>query len=327
MVDLSEVKVVPVLGGSICCFALIFGVIALPMSFKSLAQGRYALELNWGNQQLADTVHIQPGMYYLGLGNMFVEFPSTFQTMYFVRDTRGITEDEEFPSIQRGPLRARSRDGLEMMVSLSFQWQLGKDSLMPLYYILGGGTLEESLYRDEFVRFARAAVVEACADYAADSFFTNRTIITQDMLSNVQKAFKRPDIGLDITIEGLQLREVDLPNEYDEEIIQTQEQMQEVEVALAERDELKIKMTKDLMVAELRVEQVIHESFGAAEKTRLQNEAVVKQLLIFQEKQAAANAKILGEFWNETDAYSRLFEVMEIRALNSHDHKKLLVNL
>merc|ERR1719482_2330660 len=108
---------------------------------------------------------------------MFVEFPSTFQTMYFVRDDRGVaeeTEDDDHPSIKRGPLRARSSDGLEMSVSISLQWQMDKGSLKPLYDILGGGTLEESLYRDEFVRFVRAAIVESCANFAADAFFTNR---------------------------------------------------------------------------------------------------------------------------------------------------------
>merc|ERR1719424_1248145 len=107
--------------------------------------------------------------------------------MYFISDTRGIIEDEEHPSIKRGPLRARSSDGLEMLVSVSFQWQLNSQSLKPLYDILGGGTLEESLYRDEFVRFARAAVIESCANFAADRFFTNRTTITLDMLEKVKK--------------------------------------------------------------------------------------------------------------------------------------------
>lgn len=330
MVNAKELKVVPVCACGICCSALLLGVIALPMSFRSLEQGRYALELNWRTQVLGADVVTIPGMYYLGLGNMFVEFPSTFQTMYFVRDTRGIdvdTEDDAHPSIQRGPLKARSSDGLEMVVSISFQWQLKKTSLKPLYNILGGGTLEESLYRDEFVRFARAAIVESCANFAADSFFTNRTIITNDMLNKVREVFTQPDIGMDIIIQGLQLREVDLPDAFDEEIVRTQEQMQEVEVAKAEREEQKITMQKELMVAEERVKQIIQESLGKAEQTRLQNEAVVEQMLIYQQKQADANAEILSKFVNDANPYARLFELMEIRALNSHNDTRLLINL
>lgn len=330
MPGLLEIKVVPTCVGCILCWALIFGAIALPLSFKSLEQGKFALELNWGSQQIKGTVRTEPGMYYLGFGNMFVEFPSTFQSMYFVRDTSGIaaeTEDDEHPSIQRGPLRARSSDGLEMILSISLQWQLMQGSLKPLYDILGGGTIEESLYRDEFVRCARAAIVQSCANFKADRFFTNRTQITEDMLNKVKTAFDRPDLGMEITIQGLQLREVDLPDAFDEEIVKTQEQMQEVEVALAEREEQKITMSKELMVAELRVAQIIQESLGKAEQIRLNNEAVVAQLLIYQQKQADANAEILSKFMNDADPYGRLFELMEIRALNSHNNSRLLVNL
>lgn len=306
---------------------LIWLVISIPMSFKSLEQGKYALELNWRTQEIGKTVHTEPGMYWLGFGNMFVEFPSTFQTMYFIKDTRGVVDDEEHPSIKRAPLRARSSDGLEMAISVSFQWQLQSRSLKPLYDILGGGNLEEALYRDEFVRFARAAIVESCANYKADAFFTNRTTITLTMLEKVRETFRQPTIGLDIGIQGLQLREVDLPGSYDDEIIKTQEEMQEVEVALAEREEQKVGMQRELMVAQERVLQVIQEASGQAEKTRLENEAIVTQILIFQEKQAAANAEILSKFVNDTDPYSRLFELMEIRALSSHNDTRLLINL
>lgn len=328
--SLAEIQVIPTCICGIICWALIFAAIATPLSFKSLVQGKYALELNWRSQEIYGEVRTEPGMYYLGFGNMFVEFPSTFQTMYFVRDTRGIateTEDDQHPSIQRGPLRARSFDGLEMIVSISFQWQLKEQSLKPLYDILGGGTIEESLYRDEFVRFARAAIVESCANFAADKFFTNRTIITDDMLMKVKAAFTRPDLGMEVTIQGLQLREVDLPDAFDEEIVKTQEQMQEVEVALAERGEQKITMQKELMVAEERVKQIVQESLGKAEQIRLNNGAVVAQMLIYQQKQADANGEILSKFLNDTDPYGRLFELMEIRALNAHNDSRLLVNL
>jgi hypothetical protein len=309
----------------------IFAIIALPLSFKSLEQGKYALQLGWASQKIDNEVLTKPGMYMVGLGNMLVEYPSTFQTMYFVADSRGITdeedEDETSKAIRRGPLRARSLDGLEMIVSLSFQWQLESRSLKPLYDVLGGGTLVESLYRDEFVRFARAAIVESCTKFTADSFFKNRTIITEDMQDHVKTAFDKPKKNLFVVIKGLQLREVDLPNAFDEEIIKTQEQMQDVEVALAEREEQRITMLKELMVSEERVKQVKQEAEGAAEKTLLENEAVVKQMLIFQQKQATANSQILSKFVNDSDPYARLFELMEIRALNAHDGKKLLINL
>jgi len=355
MVNPLEIKVVPVLCCSVFCCVFIFAIIALPLSFKSLEQGKYALKLNWSTQKLHSDVMTEPGMYMTGLGNMLVEFPSTFQTMYFVRNSRGISEasgeDEVTSHIMRGVIRARSADGLEMHVAVSFQWQLKEGSLLPLYALLGGGELEESLYRDEFVRFARAAVVQSCANWEAEKFFTHRVEITADMLSILRKAFDTPpctemeqvaandmvgsegrmlpraNCGLSMTIQGLQLREVDLPDAYDEEIIHTQEEMQEVEVRLAEREEQKVMMQKKLMEATEKVKQIIQESIGVAEKTRIENEAVVEQLLNLQRKQAAANAEILAQFVNDTDPFARLFEIMEIRALNAHKGERLMINM
>merc|ERR1719235_280774 len=114
------VKVAPVVGCSCCCALLIFAVVALPMSFKSLEQGKYALKLNWATQKIDEEVVTDPGLYMVGLGNMLIEYPSTYQNMYFVDDPRiGAGSDDD---IKRGALR-------------------------PLYKILGGGDQESSLYR------------------------------------------------------------------------------------------------------------------------------------------------------------------------------------
>lgn len=326
----AEIKVVPVCLCSICCFLTIFAIIALPLSFKSLEQGKYALQLSWHTQLIGDEVYTEPGMYMVGLGNMLVEFPSTLQTMYFVADTRGtVTADSDVvqPAIRRGPITARSADGLEMIISLSFQWQLKEESLKPLYVLLGGGSKVTSLYRDEFVRFARAAVVKSCANFAADLFFTNRKKITDDLLQKMREAFSVKTISVDLKIEGLQLREVDVPDAFDVEIIKTQEQMQEVEVAKVERLLKKTEMVRKLMLATERVNRIILDSQGAAEKTRIHNEAIVKQTILYHKTQATAFSGVLSKFAYDSEPFARLFEVMEVRALDAHNDKKLLVNM
>lgn len=333
----QDIKVVPVCCCGLVCFWAIFGIIALPLSFKSLEQGKYGLGLSWHTQKVDDEPVIEPGMYFVGLGNMLIEYPSTFQTMYFVADTRGITKDEDGEEdqttpIKRGPLRARSADGLEMIVSVSFQWQLEAKYLKPLYDILGGttvGDVTECLYRDEFVRFARAAIVESCAKFAADSFFTNRTLITSDMLQMVRENFHKADKGMHLTIKGLQLREVDLPNAFDEEIVKTQEQMQEVEVALAEREEQEISMQRDLAVMKQTVLKMVEESRGTAGDTIRVNAATVEQVLVLEEKNAIANAKILEQLDNSTgsDPYGKLMEIMQVGAIQNHNYNNLVMSM
>jgi len=319
------VKVVVACCGSCCCFGIIFAIVALALSFKSLEQGKYGLTLNWASQTIAETVMDKPGMMFVGMGNMILEYPSTFQNIYFLETGAGNNEED----ISRGPIKARSADGLEMMVSISFQWKLIPTSLKPLYAILGGGTTEESLYRDEFVRFARSAIVHSCSLYPADMFFTNRTTITADMFDKVQSAFSQTEKGLSLSIKGLQLREVSLPKAFDAEILQTQEQMQEVKVALAERNEKLIGMERQLAVMTQEVKKMEEEARGNSGRIIEVNAATVNQILVLEEKTAIANAKILEAMDNSSGSnpYERLFDIMQIDAVDVHQSNNLVLDL
>mmetsp|Transcript_43738 Transcript_43738/g.81616 ORF Transcript_43738/g.81616 Transcript_43738/m.81616 type:complete len:325 (+) Transcript_43738:62-1036(+) len=322
---IEEVRVIPVCGCFACVALTIFSCVALPMSIKAMEQGRYSVQLQWMTQNILDEVVTQPGLKFVGLGNYLIEFPATFQAMYFVADGRGVNSDNVpylFSPMTRGPIRARSADGLEMLVSVSFQWRLRPDALEGLYNILG-----ETMYRDEFVRFARAAIIESCALYTADQYFTERTTITAKMLEVLQTNFDKPDLGLNMEITGLQLREVDLPDDYDGEIENTQEQMQEVEVAAAERQEQIIIKEAEKLVATEQVKELLRAASGFARTVELQNQATITQLKLIQQKQAQANVEILQQFANDTQPFQRLFEVMEIRALEGHAANKLTVSM
>jgi len=154
-----------------------------------------------------------------------------------------------------------------MLVSVSMQWRLQPQALIPLYSILGN-----DLYKDEFVRFARSAIVDACSKYQADNFFTNRTIIKAEMIERLSDNFNQPARGLEVEINDVQLREV--------------------EVAEAEREEQRIAMEREIMVAT---------------------------------EKAVSNAEILQNFENDTDPFSRLFDIMKIKAIRDHSDTKLLI--
>ncbi|CAK9103580.1 Chloride transport protein 6 (Chloride channel protein 6) (ClC-6), partial [Durusdinium trenchii] len=222
---IEDIRVVPVCGLCTAVALLIFTFVAVPISFKSMEQGRQSVILEWMSQSVSSEVVTEPGISFVGFGNYLIEFPATFQAMYFIQDGRGVNPApvaELFQPVVKGPIRARSADGLEMQISVSLQWRLRPSALRDLYNILG-----ENLYKDEFVRFARAGVIEACAEFAADEYFTKRAAITARMSQVLQTNFAKPELGLSLEITGLQLREVDLPDEFDDEIENTQEQMQE----------------------------------------------------------------------------------------------------
>eukprot|EP00440_Ansanella_granifera_P025323 gb/GFBE01027500.1/.p1 GENE.gb/GFBE01027500.1/~~gb/GFBE01027500.1/.p1 ORF type:complete len:325 (+),score=88.06 gb/GFBE01027500.1/:1-975(+) len=322
---LEEVQVFKALGCCCCCFWAIFAVVAIPFSFKSMEQGKYAVELLWATQTIKDEPVTQAGMRFVGLGNTLLEYPSTFQTMYFTTSTAGVqaTDGEsQFKPIVRGPIRARSADGLEMFVTVTFQWKLEPQALKPLYEILG-----EEMYRDEFVRFARAAIIKTCAGFPADMYFTNRTTITNFMLEDLTTNFQLPKKGLQAQIKGLQLQDVDLPDAFDAEIANTQTQMQELEVAHAERLEKQVAMQTELLVSVQKVEETLERARGTAKSVLLANNAEVAQQLLFQERQALANAEILQQFENDTDPFKRLFELMEVRSLGDHESDHMMFTM
>lgn len=322
---IGNVKVCPICCVCCCCFWTIFTVVAIPLSFKSLEQGKFALQLSWTSQQISEDVVVEPGMKFVGLGNMLVEYPSTFQTMYFaygINPSCNREDDENCWELVRAPVRARSSDGLEMRVSISYQWKLEPRSLKPLYGILG-----RDFYIDEIVRFARAAIVRACTRFTAESYFTNRTQITDEMLTIILDEMDQPEKNLIFLIKGLQLREVDLPDEFDKEIASTREQTQEIEVATADREKQRIAMDRQMQVAGHTVEQELQFARGEASRTLEVNDAIVQQMLNVQRFEAMANARILEILAEDPEPYERLFDLMTLGALKDHESGRLLARM
>merc|ERR1719181_2180062 len=145
------------------------------------------------------------------------------------------------------------------------------------------------------------------------------------MVEMMTTAFAKPELGMHATIQGLQLREVDLPSDFNAEIMNTQAQMQEVEVAQAERVERTIAKDSQLAVAAERVNQTVQSAIQAAEDIMRTNQATVNQMINLQTKAAQANALILQQFADEADPFSRLFDLMEVDALNRHNASQLIV--
>lgn len=313
-----------------CCgiFWLGFTLAAYITSFSALEQGKYALLLNWSTQRIDPQVHVLPGLRFHGLGNMLLEFPSAFQTLYFSDVVKYDCSDPpaggaytpDCHELRKSPLYVRTRDGLEMKVSVAFQWRLNHTDLHDLYDNFGW-----DLYKDEFVRIASSSIVEACSFFHAKDYFSNRLNITKEMHAVLEAHFNRPQIGLKVEIRDVQLKEVDMPADYDEEIKTTQEMMQEVKVAEAEREEKRIQLEREVMVASEQYTMLVTQARGTAEKVRLGNVVFVEQLLNFQKKQAVMNARVLANFANATDPFGHLFEIMKLKAVREHNHKKLLL--
>lgn len=303
-----------------CLFWVIFTIAGLACSFGTLQQGQYAVQVSYLTQILGDTVYTVPGIYYLGMGNILVPYPSTYQNVYFLaseRDSSGTMWEVNRPAIQ-----VRSRDGLNMDLSVSIQWQLQQNSLLGLY-----GLSKLANIKGIFMSMMRGAIVGAASRYTAYEFFTNRTQIVSDMLNDLTKVFDRAKDGLVVTVVSVELREVDLPYSFNSAISDTQAAQQDLEVAQAERDSHIIAKQREQLVAVQKVNEMVQNSQGSAQQILLNNQAVVDQQVIYAQKQAISNAEILQQFVGDADPYGKLFQVMAASALSSHSGDSLLVNM
>jgi len=324
------VKAFAVLCPPICCGFIIFVICAVALSFKSLEQGRFALNLGWYSQAVSEEVFNTPGLRMVSMGNSLIEYPSTFQYIYFTsgdwnRSEGDADEAEALGEIRRPHINARTQDGLNVQVELSFQWKLNPSALIALHGILRDTTYADN-YRYTFVRLARSSVIESCANFTADKYFTNRTYIKTAILEHLVKMFKQPENGLSVTIQGAQLQQVLLPPEYNEEIVLTTEQKQAVEVATAERVRETTKRQTAMLVERQAVEIAVLNARASRNATLRLNQAEVDQIRIYQSEQALANAQILQAFINDGSPFDRLFGIMEVRAMTAHSQDRVIFN-
>merc|ERR1712194_674292 len=112
----------------------------------------------------------------------------------------------------------------------------------------------------------------------ASEFFANQSLVQSRMLEKLTETFSKPEKNFTINVQGLQLRSVNLPAEYENSISETQSVEQDFMTASAERATKEMQFSTTVM-------------------------------------QAAAYALILNQLKNAPDPYASLFELMRQKAL------------
>lgn len=192
-----------------CCGCLtLTTIIMFAMSWSSLDFQEYGLDYN-GWRQTVTTSAAGSGRYFLGVGHEFLVFPKVYQTIEYseMADTTG-------PAVQ-----SRTKDGVEVILSVSFQYQLLQENIHDLFQAYGiemDGTVdeeegEEEPYKRVFSYVARdseytpqsppqldsqrcslerllcdSVLTDVSTEYNAFEFFSNRTNIGERMSSELR---------------------------------------------------------------------------------------------------------------------------------------------
>lgn len=183
-------------------------VIFAGLSVDQVDQNQYGLVFNWVTKQIRPTVY-HGGTHVVGPWNTFVTFPATVQTIEF---------SERIGHRTAGALHTRTKEGLGLHLSISFQYKLNPDELPKLY------ALTNSLYEALYTRIARDQLLEAASEYEGPQYWLERKKIGEHMRTLVDGALG----GSHASLWGLQLLIIDLPDQFEDSITRTQVQSQMV---------------------------------------------------------------------------------------------------
>jgi regulator of protease activity HflC (stomatin/prohibitin superfamily) len=281
---------------------ILTGGVVIFFSFKSVGATSYGLKINWINKRISEDAY-GPGFHFIGIEHEFIRFPSTTIEVQFFESA-----DDDATS----PLDSRSSDGLLIEIQLSFHYRLVKEDLYDLYKTFA------KRYNDAISGQARSTLRDVAANYKAIEFFFNRTQIANDM----ELALSEELGDMFSYVVFFQLREFDLPDDFEESIRKVQIAQQDIEAAKYEQQ-----------AAIIRAETAIFEAVAFKNATIVNAEATAEAFLINIDAQAQAlNITLTAErlayyAFAETlnMSSSELLAYLWIKAIMEHDESMLII--
>ena len=148
------------------------------------------------------------GRYILNPFKSFLKYPKNLVTIEF----------SESKNVEAAPLQTRTGEGLAVILSVSFQYQLIKEKITDLY------NLANVNFHSTYVRISRDVILKVGGMFNATDYWMNRIKIAEIMKLNMDKELFKA-FGHCVS---LQLLKIDLPKTYEDSIVQTQVEIQKI---------------------------------------------------------------------------------------------------
>lgn len=114
-------------------------------------------------------------------------------------------------------------------------------------------------YRDTYNRIAKDIIMQSAGNYNASMYWTDRTTISKDMLSQLDNEFKK----LSARVVSLQLIKIELPDSFESIIVDTQVEVQNKKMRTFERTGILIRKSTDVLASDTN-RQIIEINSDAA---------------------------------------------------------------
>lgn len=208
------------------CVPLLLGFLSL----SCVEQNEYGLKFNWITKEIGHEVY-HGGTHFIGFWSSLVVFPATVQTIEF---------SERIGSRTAAALHTRTKEGLGLHLSVSFQFTLDQHKIPELY------ALTNVFYEGLFTRIARDQLLEAASDYEGPQYWLMRQKIGDHMRRLVDEKLAEAHASL----WGLQLLVIDLPDRYENSITMTQVQQQIIKTRENQQVAAGIRADTDVVMAD-----------------------------------------------------------------------------
>lgn len=119
-------------------------------------------------------------------------------------------------------------------------------------------------YQDYMINIAIDTVNKVSNNYTAYNFFLNRTEIGNQMQDQLNTALNS---SLHALVKFFQLQNVDLPDEFENAIQQTEVKKQDIEKAKAEQNKVNVEIETRLQKAEQNKYIILNKAYGIANST------------------------------------------------------------
>lgn len=209
-----------------------------------------------------------PGRYFIGPFNRFLLFPTTAQNIEFNRAGDTI----EAVGARSPPLTTRTEDGLSLDLQVSLQYKLQFENIGTLYHDFNMN------YEQVFSGKVRSILINSAAQYRATELWMKRAQVGKHLQDNVDAELK----NIYASCWGLQLMIIDLPDNFEEKLIRTEVQNQEI-----------LMRKKEQVAKNITAETSVIEACYARQATVMVSKGQAKYSVVTQEAAARAKQKVL----------------------------------
>lgn len=227
--------------GCCCCSTVIALIVLIACSFSSLHQTQYGLDYNHITETVDSTVYTG-GLHFLGVGHSFVKFPNTVQSV-------------SYSEAAHDRLHARTKDGLPLILGVSFQYRLVLTDIYKLYMQF------KEHHGHVIFNMGKNLISNSASNYTAYQFFNDKQGIAKDMQQYVNTYFQH---NMYCFVDAFQINTVHLPTRFEDAIQHSLNTKQNITRTSKLVENIKVKLQTEVIVAKKNALATIAVAKGTA---------------------------------------------------------------